>query len=150
MWRKMMTEFQDQRWADIKCAFSDWSIEDAYNLRKAQVLQNVSTYWQNGIIQIANLDLLRREFSYDSIIDRIYDHMLERVNDRIILRRNQGEDLDMSDYEYMFSHQPYVYAVAEDNTKKTVLYDVDKCLYKRRLVTKYPKLFNVIQDMVMI
>lgn len=144
-----MTEFQERRWGNIKNAFSGFSLEDSYTLRKAIVLKNVDVYWNLGLIHIANLELLHKEFMYDKILEKIYFTMRDRVNDRCVMRFENGEDLDMNDYEYMFRDQPLVYnEEVSESHPHSILYDVKNCFYKRKLVSKYSEMYEVIQDMV--
>lgn len=145
----IMTDFQLERWGTIRGGLDEFSLEDIFTLRKAIALKQIDTYWEMGMIHIGHLQLLTKEFAYDSILKKIYDVMLERVNARIMMRQTNGEDLDMHDYEYMFKDQPFIYNedVSEERPH-SVLYDVKNCFYKRKLIKKYPDKFNLIQDMV--
>lgn len=144
-----MTEFQLERWASIRGGLDEFSLEDIYTLRKAIALKQIDTYWELGFVHIGHLQLLTREFAYDSILKKIYETMLVRVNDRVMLRQSCGEDLDNMDYEYMFKGQPFVYneEVSEAHPH-SILYDVKNCFYKRKLIKKYPGKYNLIIDMI--
>ena len=144
-----MTEFQLRRWGTIRNGLDDFSLEDLYTLRKAIALKQIDTYWEMGMIHIAHLQLLQKEFSYDNILEKIYKAMFVRVNERIMDSQMNQTDLDISDYEYMFKDQPYVYndEVTEENPRM-VLYDVKQCFYKKKLIKKYPDKYNLINDMV--
>ena len=140
---------QEGNWARIRNCFDEWSFEDGYNLRKAIVFRNVSVYWDMGLINLAHVQLLAVEFKYDVIVQKVYEHMLLRVNGRCRDVFGRGESLGLCDYEYMFRNQPLVYneEVVEGNVR-AVLYDVERCVFRYRLVKKYPEMEGVIMDMV--
>ncbi len=137
-------------WALIRNMTSEWSKEDLFTLRKAITLKQVDVYWdQNGLYNLVYLEMLAKQFDYDFILQRIYQHMLIRVNDRMKdIHEYHNDQVILADLEYMFKDQPLVYREGEETLKGTILYDVHKCLYKRRLQAKYSNLYDVIDTMV--
>lgn len=145
----LKTEDQQKRWGRIRNAFDHFSLEDTFTLRKAIELKQIDMFWELGLIHISRLELLAREFRYDATIQKIYQEMLVRVNDRMKFIIDRGTDLDIDDVEYMFKDQPFVYNDrVTDINPRTILYNVKRCKYKLRLESKYPKLYDVIEDMV--
>ncbi len=139
-----------EEWALVRNMTQDWSLEDIFTLRKAITLKQVDTYWdQNGLFNLVYVEMLAKQFSYDGILQRIYKHMLERVNDRMkYICQFHDDKVDMRDLEYMFKDQPFVYREGEETLKGTILYDVHKCLYKRRIQAKYTKLYDIIETII--
>jgi len=137
-------------WALIRNMTSEWSKEDLFTLRKAITLKQVDTYWdQNGLYNLVYLEMLAKQFDYDWILQKIYMHMLNRVNDRMIWIRESNDEVTLDHLEYMFKDQPLVYNEdVRESHIQPILYDVHKCLYKRRLQAKYTKLYDVIDTMV--
>lgn len=143
---------QMKQWGKIRNMFTGWSLEDIYTLRKAIDLKQVDTYWdQTGLFNLARVEMLATQFKYDNLLQKIYQHMLVRVNDRMKLLHDEDRTLTVYDLEHMFKDQPFLYNdnVTVENPR-TVLYDVHKCSYKKRLQSKFPKLFDVIEDLVIL
>lgn len=136
-----------KRWAQVRNAFKHFSVQDCHTLRKAMVLNNVNNYWELGMIHIAHLELIAKEYSYDWLLGQIYSQMLERFNGFIKDRYVKSQELSVDDIELIFRGQPIAYS---DNGGGTnVIYDVSKCSYRFKLIRKYPELEGVINDMVM-
>jgi len=134
-----------KRWMDIRNAFDSFSLEDIYTLRKAIELKQVDTYWNLGFIHIAKLQMLMLEFRYDETLKEIYEYMLERVNEWMLTASFEQRDLTEYDLQRLFKDQPVVEAPMD---KLYLGYNVKSCKYKRRLLTKYPELSSVIEDMI--
>ncbi len=138
-------------WALIRNMTSEWSKEDLFTLRKAITLKQVDVYWdQNGLYNLVYIEMLAKQFDYDWILQKIYNTMLIRVNDRMkIIHELHDGIVTLDDLEYMFKDQPLVYNEdVREGHIQPILYDVHKCLYKRRLQAKYTKLYDIIDTMI--
>ncbi len=136
----------EERWTRIQGAFSDWSLEDVYTLRKAIELKQVDTYWELGIIHVARVKLLALEFRYDDLLQTIAKCLCERVEDYKGIRMMQDRDLTIDDIEMLFRHQPLTDSA--NGKGDIIIYDVMKCKYKARLIKKYPESKDIIEDLV--
>ncbi len=122
--------------------FKSFSLEDVYTLRKAIELKQVDTYWELGILHVARIKLLAAEFRYDALLQDISDYLTERCQDWIDYRGKGKKDFDARDLELIFKDQPFLTAGG------IILYDVNNCKYKNRLIKKYPEIKDVIMDLV--
>ena len=132
--------------------YREFSTEDVYTMRKAIVLKQCHTYWdQNGLLSLSNLELLSKEFGYDALIKKIYDYMFERVNERLVYMKEKGFTVTLNDYEYMFRDQPMLYneEVLSSSDVRSVLYNVHDCFYRNRLVKKYQGMRDVIDQCIL-
>ena len=144
------SEIQFNLFANYKHAFDKWSLEDIYTLDKAITLKNVDNYWEQGLYHIGRLQLLSMRYSYDYLLKQIYEYMYNSVHEWFTEKQKWGNLINDNDLAVLFKDQPVLYNENMlDGNPRTVLYDVKNCFYKNRLIKKYPKMYDVIQDMVM-
>ena len=130
-------------WANAKLAFSDMSSDDAKMLLKCYILQSINLNWELGFSNLTRLEMLKKAFPEDNLIAEIYDQLLERCNENI-------KDLDDVGcryiYENCFSDQPETFRYGGESYMH--LYDVHNDWMLKKLFNKYPKLKNIMLDVI--
>lgn len=127
----------------------DFDNEDVYTLRKAIELNYISSHWDQGMLLMPRLDMLAKEFRYDALLQKLNKYMQSRVQEFLRGYTSIETFVKETDFEMLFADQPLLYN--ENVTKEKpwpVLYDVNKCFYKKRLLKKYPKYNTVIELMI--